>query len=87
MAWGHRLKRLTKREKDLCRSIDWVGCAGCGGNVQYLSNYSYASAGGHAAHARRPMCTRHARQFAMRHGLAWPARPTRVPIRIERRAA
>ena len=86
MAWGHRIKRLTKREKDLCRSMG-LECAGCGAGVEYFSNYSYTSARGHAAHARRPMCIEHARQFAMRHCLAWPARMAGVRVRIERRAA
>jgi hypothetical protein len=86
MVWGHRLKRLTKREKDRCKSMGW-GCAGCGAEVEYVSNYSYNSNRGHAAHARRPMCGPHARQFAMRHCLAWPARVSRVRVRLERRAA
>jgi hypothetical protein len=86
MAWGHRLKRLTKSEKGRCRAMEW-GCAGCGAAVEYVSNYSYASARGHAAHARRPMCADHARQFAMRHCLAWPSHLARVRVRIERRAA
>jgi hypothetical protein len=85
MAWGHRLKRLTKREKDLCRSMA-LGCAGCGEDVEYISNYAYASAHGHATHARRPMCATHARQFAMRHCLAWPAK-AKVRVRILARAA
>jgi hypothetical protein len=85
MAWGYRIKRLTKREKERCRSLGW-GCAGCGGGVEYISNYSYNSANGHAAHARRPMCTEHGRQFAMRHCLAWPARSNKVRIRLEKAA-
>ena len=35
MAWGHRLKRLTKRERDLCRSMGW-GCAGCRQNCEFV---------------------------------------------------
>jgi hypothetical protein len=85
MAWGHRLKRLTKRERELCRELGW-GCAACAGDVDYVSNYSYASVHGHAAHAKRPFCAAHARQFAMRHCLAWPARGARIRLDLDRAA-
>jgi hypothetical protein len=85
MAWGHRLKRLTKKERELCRSMGW-GCGACDSAVEYVSNYSYASARGHAAHARRPMCADHARLFAMRYCLAWPTQDGRVRIRLLRAA-
>jgi hypothetical protein len=85
MAWGHRLKRLTKKERALCKSMAW-GCGSCDESVEYISNYSYASARGHAAHARRPMCPTHARQFAMRYCLAWPTQGGRVKIRLLRAA-
>jgi hypothetical protein len=85
MAWGHRLKRLTKKERELCRTMAW-GCSGCDRQVDYVSNHSYASAHGHAAHARRPLCAEHARLFAMRYCLAWPVQGSRVKIRLLRAA-
>jgi hypothetical protein len=85
MAWGHRLKRLTKKERELCRTRDW-GCWGCDVSVEYVSNYSYTSAHGHAAHARRPLCPSHARLFAMRYCLAWPPQVGKVKIRLLRAA-
>jgi hypothetical protein len=85
MAWGHRLKRLTKRERELCVSMGW-GCGTCDEPVEYVSNYSYASVHGHAAHARRTMCPGHARVFAMRYGLAWPTQDSRVKVRLLRAA-
>ncbi len=82
MAWGHRLKRLTKREQYLCR--EWgCGAASCQAALEYISTYAYVSARGHATHARRPFCAEHARQFAMRFCLAWPTRDGRVRIRFE----
>jgi hypothetical protein len=81
MAWGHRLKRLTKRERELCRSMGW-GCGACDDAVEYVSNYSYTSARGHAAHARRPLCAEHARLFAMRYCLVWPTRDGRVRVKL-----
>jgi hypothetical protein len=85
MAWGHRLKRLTKKERELCRSMGW-GCGACDRVVDYVSNYSYTSARGHAAHARRPLCAEHARLYAMRYCLAWPTQDGRVRIRLLRAA-
>jgi hypothetical protein len=85
MAWGHRLKRLTKKERELCRTRGW-GCASCDDPVDYVSSYSYASGHGHAAHARRPMCGDHARVFAMRFGLAWPTQDRKVKVRLLRAA-
>jgi len=81
MAWGHRLKRLTKRERELCRSMVW-GCGACDNAVEYVSNYSYTSAYGHAAHARRPLCADHARQFAMRYCLVLPTQDGRVRVKL-----
>jgi hypothetical protein len=85
MAWGHRLKRLTKRERQICQSMSW-GCGACDAGVEYVSNYSYASIRGHTAHARRPLCPEHARQFAMRYGLAWPTQNGRVRAKLLRAA-
>ena len=65
MSWGHRLKRLTKREIAECRTLGW-GCGACDGTVAYVSDYCYASADGHAAQARRTLCAEHARVFAAR---------------------
>jgi hypothetical protein len=62
MVWGHRLKRLTKRERELCQ---W-GCGVCDEPVEYLSDYDFDSRRGHAAQAHRPLCAEHARQFAVR---------------------
>jgi hypothetical protein len=81
MAWGHRLKRLTKRERELCQTLGW-GCGACDETVEYVSNYSYASTRGHTAHARRTLCPEHARLFAMRYCLAWPTQDARVRIRL-----
>ena len=89
MAWGHRLKRLTKRERELCRTLGW-GCGGggaCEAGVEYVSNFSYASFRGHATHAKRPLCAEHARQFAMRYCLAWPTRGARIRFEPRARAA
>lgn len=85
MAWGHRLKRLTKRERELCRSMGW-GCGACDDGVEYVSSYSYTSAHGPAVHARRPLCAEHARLFAMRYCLAWPTQDGRVKVRLLRAA-
>ena len=68
MAWGHRLKRLTKRERELCRARGW-GCGGRDEPVEYLSDYAFDSTRGHAAEAHRPLCAAHARQFAARYRL------------------
>jgi len=82
MAWGHRLKRLTRREREECSRLGWgCGAGGCAHPVEFISTYSYVSAHGHAAHARRPFCAAHGREFAMRHTLAWPTRDGRVRIR------
>jgi hypothetical protein len=88
MAWGHRLKRLTKRERELCRALGW-GCGGaaCDEGVEYLSNFSYASVHGHATHAKRALCAEHARQFAMKYCLAWPTRGARIRFEPRSRAA
>jgi hypothetical protein len=85
MAWGHRIKRLTKKERELCRSMGW-GCGACDAGVEYVSNYSYTSGRGHTAHARRPLCPEHARLYAMRYCLAWPTQAGRVRIRLLRAA-
>lgn len=84
MAWGHRLKRLTKKEQKLCRTLGWC-CANraCKAAAEYMSNYSYRSAHGHVAHVRRPFCPAHARQYAMRYTLAWPTRDRQVKIRLD----
>jgi hypothetical protein len=83
MPWGHRLKKLTKREKDVCRLLEWsCGVASCHESVEYISTYSVASAHGHALHKKRPFCPPHARQFAMRNTLAWPTRDGKVRIRL-----
>lgn len=84
MAWGHRLKKLTRRERIWCRTLGW-GCsvATCDEAADYVSTYSYASGSGHAAHATRTFCAEHARAFAMRYCLAWPTPDGRVRIRFE----
>jgi hypothetical protein len=83
MAWGYRLKKLSRREKTVCRSLG-RDCAapGCGDDAEYISNYSYVSVHGTATHAKRTFCTDHARAFAMRHTLAWPAQAAKVHIRL-----
>jgi hypothetical protein len=86
MAWGHRVKKLTKKERETCRTLGWGCGGGCGKHADYLSNYSYASVHGHASHAKRPLCADHARQFAMRYVLPWPVRGGKVRIRFEPRA-
>jgi hypothetical protein len=68
MGWGHRLERLTKRDRDLYRTLGW-GCCGCDEGVGYVSYYSCSSELGHAAAVRRPLCETHARDFAQRYGL------------------
>lgn len=84
MAWGYRLKKLTRREKTLCRSMGLdCGAPGCDTDAEYLSNYSYTSAHGSATHAKKCLCTEHARSFAMRHTLAWPTQDNKVKIRFD----
>ena len=83
MAWGYRLKKLSRSEKSVCRSMGRACAApGCGDGAAYISNYSYASVHGGATHAKRTFCADHARSFAMRHTLAWPTQDAKVRIRL-----
>jgi hypothetical protein len=62
------LKRLTKQERELCRSRGW-GCGACDQAVEYVSDYAYASGSGHIAQITRPLCAEHARELAERFAL------------------
>ena len=64
---GHIAELLAMRPRDArYNAIPLAEAPALDAAVAYVSNYFYASADGHAAQARRPLCAQHADAFAAR---------------------
>jgi hypothetical protein len=77
MAWGYRLGMLHGREGIRTRAQRKSGHEACSVSrcqdaPRYVSAYRYSRVDGRAVTVTRPLCTRHARLFSMKHTLAWP---------------